>query len=214
MPGTEWPINTSFGPATYLDLKSWRFQAYGAVEEPLHLTYEEIRGLPSVTKILDHHCIDGWTYLGHEWHGFTLETLAERTRPAANVGYLVIECENNLSQTFPITQDLLFAYARNGQPLSRPGGFPLRVVAPGEYGYKSSKWIERVRFTVDRELDFWEKTSLEWGVPVIPPSFHPWDENRDKRKEILLKIFTRMTSDARSKRAAEHLRAQGGSVPT
>jgi DMSO/TMAO reductase YedYZ molybdopterin-dependent catalytic subunit len=41
-------------------------------------------------------------------------------------------------------EEVLLAYAMNGQPLPPQHGFPLRLVVPGWYGMTSVKWLDRI----------------------------------------------------------------------
>src|SRR5262249_62207072 len=39
---------------------------------------------------------------------------------------------------------ILVAYDRNGQPLERRNGAPLRLIVPGWYGIANVKWLKRI----------------------------------------------------------------------
>jgi len=45
----------------------------------------------------------------------------------------------------------------DGQPLSVAHGYPLRVVAPMRYFYKSVKWVREIRFLEMDVIGFWER---------------------------------------------------------
>jgi DMSO/TMAO reductase YedYZ molybdopterin-dependent catalytic subunit len=36
-------------------------------------------------------------------------------------------------------------------------GYPVRLVVPSKYAYKSALWVVKVRFTRGKELGFWER---------------------------------------------------------
>ena len=206
VPTDAWPINTTFGHDEDLDIKAWRFETEGEVEVKLSLNYDEFGTLAQTTIIADHHCIDGWSYLGHEWTGVQLNEIIRMTRPRDNAKFLLIECERGLSQCFPMTQDILFATKRNGTPLPREGGFPLRVVAPGEYGYKSVKWVKKAKFTRERELGFYDLSSLRWGLELTPPEENPWNCDNFARKKLLKSIFSKLLEEERQRRIEERTR--------
>jgi DMSO/TMAO reductase YedYZ molybdopterin-dependent catalytic subunit len=196
-----WPINTTIGPDDESpDFNTWRFETYGDVANPLSLTYQDFLRLPHVRILADHHCIDGWSYLGHEWGGVPLQEVTKLTMPINSARHVLIECDGGVSQTFPIDQDLLFATERNGKPLPREGGFPLRAVAPGEYGYKSVKWVRKIKFSSTRENDFYEKAVNAWGLPVISPEENPWNCNDLERKKLLKAVFSKMVEEERRRR--------------
>src|SRR5262245_10448647 len=39
----------------------WRLEVSGAVRRPLSLTLEDLSRMPSVTQLVDHFCVEGWT---------------------------------------------------------------------------------------------------------------------------------------------------------
>jgi nitrite reductase/ring-hydroxylating ferredoxin subunit len=211
----RWPINTPDPPrGIEFDIGKWRFRTYGEVDNPLELKYEEFQKLPHVTKTLDHHCIDGWSYLGQEWNGVDISTIKEMTRVRNNARYLFIESEYAASQRFPIDQDLLLADGQNGSRLSKAAGFPLRIVAPGEFGFKSRKWIERIRFCSTLELDDLERSFKEIGAFELysskMQSFDPWTVDNHARKSFLHAVFTADTEETRQKKREEYLSNDGG----
>ena len=52
--------------------------------------------------------------------------------------------ERSLSIADAERDDVLLAYACNGEPLPPQHGFPLRLIVPGWYGMTSVKWLERI----------------------------------------------------------------------
>jgi DMSO/TMAO reductase YedYZ molybdopterin-dependent catalytic subunit len=196
----KWPINTMHGPG--LRPTSWKFETQGMVKKSLSLTYDEFTSLPSVTKKLDHHCVDGWSYLGNEWTGVEMSTIIDMTEPTSDAKYIHTEGEMGYSSTFPVDQDLMLAYKRNGEAIPRAGGYPLRLIAPGEFGYKSVKWVERLKFIHEWEEDFWNKKLIGWGLDRIDPALHPWNVNNDERKDGLRKLFIHLMEDKRAEKSA------------
>ena len=159
------PINNhDSGQPPNFDVGKWRFRTYGEVENPLDITYEEFRNLPHITKTLDHHCIDGWSYLGQVWNGVDISVIKEKTKVRKSACYILVESSQGLSQTFPIGQDLLLADGQNGSVLPRPAGYPLRIVAPGEFGMKSTKWVEKIKFCSEREVDALDRMVMQNGL--------------------------------------------------
>ena len=68
-------------------------------------------------------------------------TIAEPPRPAGKI---------NFARSLPFEKamdDVLLAFAMNGEPLSAAHGFPLRAVVPGWYGMASIKWLRRIIVT-------------------------------------------------------------------
>ena len=54
-------------------------------------------------------------------------------------------------------EEVLLAYAMNGEPLPPQHGFPLRLVVPGWYGMTSVKWLEEIT-VLDRPFEGYQQT--------------------------------------------------------
>ncbi len=200
----QWPINTMHGPGPRP--LNWRFETHGNVKKPLSLSYDEFVKLPHITKKLDHHCIDGWSYLANEWTGVDMNTIIEMTMPAGDVKYVHVEGERGYSSTLQFGLEMMLADKRNGAVLPRAGGHPVRLVAPGEFGYKSVKWVERVKFIAEWEDDFWNKKLAGWGLPPIDPNLNPWNVDNAERKAGLRQLFIHLIADQRREKAARYLK--------
>ena len=64
--------------------------------------------------------------------------IKEPPRPAGKIHY---------SRSLPVAKamdDVLLAYAMNGEPLTAAHGFPLRAVVPGWYGMAAVKWLTQI----------------------------------------------------------------------
>src|SRR3989441_12581503 len=68
--------------------------------------------------------------------------------------------EANRRLTALMDDDVLFAWARNGEPLQPMHGFPLRLVVPKRYAWKSAKWVRGLEFMAEDRLGFWEERGL------------------------------------------------------
>jgi len=56
-----------------------------------------------------------------------------------------ISYERSLPIADTLGDDILVAYAMNGQPIPREHGGPLRLIVPGWYGMASVKWLAEIR---------------------------------------------------------------------
>lgn len=142
--------------------KEWAFEAYGEVDNPFTLSWDQFLQLPKTIDVSDFHCVTGWTKLDNAWEGVQFEEIMKLVRPRANAKYVTIECYGTplYTTSLPIEdllrEDVLFAYGLDGKPVPPGLGGPLRLVVPHKYAYKSAKWVRRVKFTETQELGFWE----------------------------------------------------------
>lgn len=81
--------------------------------------------------------------------------------------------ERSLALDDAMRDEVIVAYAINGQPLPPQHGFPVRLVVPGWYGMAHVKWLSAIT-VVDREFDGYQQATAyhfrtlegERGEPV------------------------------------------------
>jgi len=146
-----------------LDLAHWRLTASGAVAHPRMWTYTELQQLPQIDVTHDIHCVTRWSRLSCRWRGVAFTTLAALLcpTPAARfvqfVAYSQRQHDSSLPLAVCLNEGVLLAWEMAGQPLSVAHGYPLRVVAPSRYFYKSVKWVHELRFLSEDTLGYWER---------------------------------------------------------
>ena len=59
----------------------------------------------------------------------------------------------------------------DGQPLEAEHGYPLRLIVPKRYFWKSSKWVRGLEFLDHDQLGFWERYGYNNDAD-------PWKEER------------------------------------
>ena len=64
----SWPV-LHYGPIPKFDGQEWPLELSGLVENPVTLSYQQLRELPNVTIDADMHCVTGWTTLDNTWEG-------------------------------------------------------------------------------------------------------------------------------------------------
>ena len=149
--------------AAALDLQNWRLTVSGEVGQPQCWTYDAVQQLPQVEATHDIHCVTRWSRLDCRWRGVAFETIAAQVRPTAKARFVqfIAYSARQHDSTLPLdvcqNDGVLLAWALDGQPLSVPHGYPLRLVAPTRYFYKSVKWVREIRFLETDIMGFWEQ---------------------------------------------------------
>jgi DMSO/TMAO reductase YedYZ molybdopterin-dependent catalytic subunit len=158
-----------------IGLDKWAFEVSGEVENPFKLNWNQFMQLPKTVSVSEFDCVTGWTKLHNTWEGVRFGEVAKLARPAVKAKYATIAGYDAYTTSLPLEylmrDDILFAYNLDGMPLESQHGGPLRLVVPGKYGYKSAKWVMRVRFTETQELGYWE--SLGYSDTA-----DPWTNDR------------------------------------
>jgi DMSO/TMAO reductase YedYZ molybdopterin-dependent catalytic subunit len=157
--GTDHPGITRDTPR--IDLKTYTLTIDGEVEKPLRLSWDEILKLPKVDSVSDFHCVEGWSVIGCRWEGVRFRDVSSLTKPKSTAKFVTFECADGYTTSLSLEElsgdDVLLAYALDGKPLEEGLGFPIRLVVPNKYGYKSALWLTRIRFTQRKERGYWEK---------------------------------------------------------
>lgn len=143
-----------------------RLMINGLVDKPLVFTMDDIKRMPRVNRIYFLECAAN---SGMEWRGaqlngcqFThgmvhnvmytgvpLKVLLDEAGLRPNVKWLMLEGADaaGLNRSLPIDKalnDVLIAFAMNGEALRPEQGYPLRAVIPGWQGNLWVKWLRRI----------------------------------------------------------------------
>jgi DMSO/TMAO reductase YedYZ molybdopterin-dependent catalytic subunit len=171
---TAFPVLDKGGTPA-VDPDEWTFEAWGAVEDPLSLSLESFRELPSETQRQDFHCVTGWSRFDNEFRGVTFPTLVDRVGVHDDAVHVMFHAADGYTTDLPLSdctrEEVLFTWELDGEPLPADHGGPLRVVTPHRYAYKGAKWVTGVEFLTESERGYWEKR----GYSVTA---NPWEEDR------------------------------------
>jgi DMSO/TMAO reductase YedYZ molybdopterin-dependent catalytic subunit len=131
------------------------------VERPLRLSYAEILDLPGAETVADIHCVTKWSKLDTRWEGIAVTTLLEQAVPKPEATHVVIRAEHGFTANLALddfARDAnLFAHRYDGERLELDHGWPLRLVVPHLYFWKSVKWVRGFDLTDRDEPGFWER---------------------------------------------------------
>ena len=156
----KWPVlHAGTVPAT--DLATWDFNVWGEVEEPLTLTWEELTGLPATEITIDIHCVTRWSRFDTNFRGVHWRDIAELVRPKPTARFVVAHAEQGFTANVPLEaiedENALLAYEADGEPLTPDHGWPLRLVVPSRYFWKSAKWLRGLELRSTDQPGFWER---------------------------------------------------------
>jgi len=174
-----WPV-LHYGPIPKFDEAAWDLEVSGLVESPFRLTYAELKALGPADVQADMHCVTGWSTLDNEWTGVPFRVLAEKAKPKPEAKWVIAHCDygytSDLSLEVMMDDDVLVAWAHEGEDLAPEHGFPLRLVVPKRYAWKSAKWLRGLEFTAQNERGFWEVRGYHVHAD-------PWGEERYSYQE-------------------------------
>jgi sulfane dehydrogenase subunit SoxC len=154
-----------------IDPAKHRLLIHGLVDRPVILTMEEIRRLPSTSRILFLECqgnsmLEWRAPMGKtvrathgstscsEWTGVPLSLLLREAGVQKDAAWILAEGADSSGneRSIPMAKamdDVLVAYGQNGEAPRPENGYPLRLIVPGWTGNINVKWLRRIK-VVDR----------------------------------------------------------------
>jgi DMSO/TMAO reductase YedYZ molybdopterin-dependent catalytic subunit len=173
----KWPV-LHYSSVPRFDPKTWDFSVYGLVNAPLKLTWAEFNSLPKAQTTSDFHCVTRWSRFDNHWTGVTMQELLHRVKPKPEATHVLIHAEQGFTANVPLADldrpEVILATDHDGEPLTADHGYPLRLIVPHLYAWKSVKWLRGLEFLDRDEAGFWEQNGYHmYG--------DPWKEQRYSR---------------------------------
>ena len=156
----KWPVLHS-GTVPKTDLATWDFRIFGEVEKPLSLTWEQFQDLPTREVTVDIHCVTRWSRFDARFRGVHWSQLANLVEPKPSAGFVIAHAEHGFTSNLPLEaiedDEALIAYEADGEPLTPDHGWPLRLMVPSRYFWKSAKWLRGLELRAHDQPGFWER---------------------------------------------------------
>jgi DMSO/TMAO reductase YedYZ molybdopterin-dependent catalytic subunit len=156
----KWPVLHA-GDVPDTDLATWTLEVTGEVEEPLSLTYEQLRDLPATDVTTDIHCVTRWSRFDAEFKGVHWSELAKLCRPKPSARFAIAHAEQGFTANVPLAaiedEKALVVYEADGEPLTLEHGWPVRLFVPSKYFWKSAKWLRGIELSASDKPGFWER---------------------------------------------------------
>jgi DMSO/TMAO reductase YedYZ molybdopterin-dependent catalytic subunit len=173
-PTVKWPVLT-VGPAPEVSRDRWSLAVYGEVEEPYAVRWDELSSLDRVEETSDLHCVTRWSRFDTQFDGVHWRELAKLARPKPTARFAIAHAEAGFTANVPLSfleqDDAILATHGDGAPLTPDHGFPLRLVVPGKYFWKSAKWLRGIELAAVDRPGFWERYGYSNDAD-------PWKEER------------------------------------
>jgi len=156
----KWPVLHA-GSVPKIDLATWTLEVSGEVDRPLTLTWEQLLELPSREVTVDIHCVTRWSRFDTRFRGVHWSELAKLVQPRPSGRFVVAHAEQGFTANMPLAaiedEHALIAYEADGEPLTPDHGWPVRLLVPSRYLWKSAKWLRGLELLDHDEPGFWER---------------------------------------------------------
>src|SRR5262245_9478289 len=156
-----WPNQSKLPDSQeYADMRDHQYGDYalhinGLVDNPVSLSYEQLKAMPKQEQVTQHYCIQGWSGVA-KWGGVPMRDILDLVHPKPEARYAVFYsfgggAEGGMYYDAHKIEHMrhhltILAYEMNGQPLNELHGAPLRLRNELELGFKQVKWIQAIEF--------------------------------------------------------------------
>ena len=167
------PVLT-YGETPQIDLSSWQIRVWGLVRQEITMDWAQFLDLPWVIVDADFHCVTQWSALDQTWEGVMISALLERSGVLPAARHIMAHCYGDYTTNVPLDLALsegLLAHRQNGAELGKDNGWPLRLIIPSRYGWKSAKWVNGIELMAEDAPGFWEQRGYNNNAD-------PWREER------------------------------------
>ena len=156
----KWPVLHA-GSVPHTDLDRWDFKVWGEVDSALTLTWEQLSALPTVEVTQDIHCVTRWSRFDATFAGVPWSTIRDLVSPRPSARYAIAHSEHdytaNVPSSFLDLEGAMLATHADGEPLTLEHGWPMRLIVPGKYFWKSAKWLRGIELSASDKPGFWER---------------------------------------------------------
>ena len=137
----------------------------GLIADKQSWTLERLRGLPQVSQITRHICVEGWSAIG-KWGGVSFGDFLRQVGADTSARYVGFKCADDYYSSIDMATALhpqtILALTFRDQPLPRKYGFPMKLRVPTKLGFKNPKHIMAMFVTNDYPGGYWEDQGYNW----------------------------------------------------
>lgn len=187
------------GTPPRLSHQNWDLHLFGLVDEERRLDWEAFLSLPQSQVVSDFHCVTRWSNFDNVWEGVLFRDLVDRigikdeARHVMAYGHLnehPTGYDSNIPLDVLMDADVLLAHRHNGQPLTPDHGFPVRLVVPKRYAWKSVKWLRALEFMAEDRRGYWEARGYHNNAEPFAEERYSHQERPSQRMHVRGKDYT------------------------
>ena len=175
-----------YKPFRRLKGEAWRLKVRGLCKNPQEFTLDVLKKLPRKRQISRIKVVECWSAKA-EWEGFSFFDLEKLVCPRSDAVGIVFRCADTYVEYLSLQEvrheRTLLSHTMNSEPLSDEHGFPLRVIIPFKYGYKSPKAILEIEYVNRPQRGTWNQIGpYSVDGTILPGIDHPLDQGKKQRR--------------------------------
>jgi hypothetical protein len=156
-----------------VNITGYHLMVYGLVNSTMNLTYQDILSMDNSTEKETLRCVTGPSGTA-VWTGLRLGALLNRSGIADGAQEVIFYGLDGYSTSITISDaerdEVILAYEMNNESLPADQGYPLRLVVPGEWGYKWAKWVYAIEVVGYDYKGYWEGRGWADDARISPIS--------------------------------------------
>ena len=102
-----------------------------------------------------------WSRFDASFAGIPWAAIADLVRPREGARFAIAHAEAGFTTNVPLEflerEGAMLATHADGEPLTAEHGWPLRLIVPGKYFWKSAKWLRGIELRPNDQPGFWER---------------------------------------------------------
>lgn len=145
----------------------WSLSIRGAVVEPYELPLSSLLDhdatkTETVTMVCISNDVGGELISTGRWVGVPLRALIRQAGPTGGIQDVVTQAADGYHEGIPWAYvrehpEVMIAIGVNGRQLTTNHGFPARLLIPGRYGMRSTKWVNNIKVSKHEHDSYWEE---------------------------------------------------------
>lgn len=181
------------GDVPEYDMEQWTLRVFGEVDREVTLRYADILAMPQKTVTRDIHCVTRWSRFDNAFTGVGFREFMQAIGVTPRSSYVMLHGDHDYTANLALSDldrdDVLLAHSFEGEQLTDKHGWPLRLVVPHLYFWKSVKWLRGIEFITENKPGFWEQNGFHInGDPFLEERFSgealPIPEDEWEKKEF------------------------------
>ncbi|WP_275882037.1 molybdopterin-dependent oxidoreductase [Halorhabdus sp. BNX81] len=171
--------------------EGWSLSIRGAVDSEKDIAYETLLDHPdrremTVTTLCISNTVGGDLIGTTDWIGIPVRMLLADAGITDDAVDVVTHARDGYSEAIPWSvvrdrDDIILAIGMDGKTLPAEHGFPARLLVPGRYGMKSTKWITEIELADSDHTAYWDQRGWDEEAVVNTLSYVRAIQRRNER---------------------------------
>lgn len=152
------------GDVPEYDLADWTLRVFGEVDREVTFSYADLLKMRQTDVTCDIHCVTRWSRFDNTFTGVLFTDFLKESGIQIKSEYVMLHGDNDYTSNIALKdlmkENVLIAHSFEGKPLVPKHGWPIRLVVPHLYFWKSVKWLRGFEFIDENSPGFWEQNGF------------------------------------------------------